>query len=86
MRLTMEAPVAVTLGVNEVDAGLIQRHGGGGGQDADVMKVRLGGISVTVTVDGQAVHTIDVYDSLPVPKVIGNGFSRLRQSPPWRGP
>ena len=35
---------------HEVDAGLIQRHRVGGGENADVVDVRLGGIAVTVAV------------------------------------
>ena len=68
---------------HKVETGLVQRHGVGGGQNADVVDVRLLGIAVTVAVDGDAVHDVDedhlvaeiVADALGG---LGHGFEKLK--------
>ena len=49
---------------HKVDAGLVQRHRVGGGENADVVDIRLGRVAVAVTVHGKAVHDVDVDDVL----------------------
>ncbi len=57
--------VTVLLRIDQINARLIQRYGIRGGQDADVVEVRLSGISVAVTVDGDTIHHIDIDDLFP---------------------
>ena len=64
--------VTVFLGIYQVDTGLIQRHRIGGCQDANVVQIRLRRITVTVAVDGDTVHHIDVDDPLPAAQIIGH--------------
>ena len=44
---------------DKVQAGLVQRHRVGGGQDADVVDVGFFGIAVAVAVNGNPVHDVD---------------------------
>lgn len=85
--------VAVALGIDEVNAGLVERHRVGGGEDADVVHIRLGGVAVAVTVYRQAVHDVDIDDALPVAQIVrhsGAGLGHgLQESvliaAPWAG-
>ena len=62
--------------VDEVNAGLVQRDGVHGREDADVVHVGLGRATVAVAVHGEPVHDVDVeHVSL---HVVDDGFARLR--------
>ena len=62
---------------NQVQASLVQRHGIGGSEDADVLESRCRRRSVTVAVDGHVVHHVDVDDILALLlEVIVNGLGR----------
>ena len=48
--------------VDEVEAGLVEGHGVGGGQDAHILQLGSGGIAVAVAVDAHIVHHVDIDD------------------------
>mgnify|MGYP003178760854 CR=1 FL=1 len=60
-------------GVNEVQAGLVQRHRVKGSQNADVLHLRVMGVGIAIAVNGQLVHHVDIQN--PVPEVIGHRLS-----------
>ena len=49
-------------GIDQINTGLIQSNGVTGCQNTDVMHIRLGRITITVTIHTQSVHDIDIND------------------------
>lgn len=47
---------------DEVEAGLVEGYGVGGGEDAHILHARLGGVAHAVAVDREVVHHVDVDD------------------------
>ena len=45
--------------------------------NANVVHIRLGGISVTVAVNGKPIHDIDISNPRSVSKMVGNRLARL---------
>ena len=60
---------------DKIQAGLIQRDGVCGSQNADIVDVRLRRVAVAVTVDGDAVHHVDE-DHL-IAQIIADALGRL---------
>jgi hypothetical protein len=51
---------SVRRGIHKINTGLIEGHGVKGRENADVVHIRLCGVAVTIAVNGQAVHHVDV--------------------------
>lgn len=60
--------------VDDIDAGLVECNGVGGGKDAVVLEFYRGGMIHAVAVDGHVVHHADVDDALVLLEIVDHSL------------